>query len=179
MASVPAREAKKSRYDIRGENIPIVDSPEKHAIWPGFNTTYAEGRIPEHSLWSFGYKFARDQEQSNAVVLYPHDFAAALGIARHFMINEDNTTPWDMNPFAKPSQKAAEFYRTLCSNVLVQDPSLKSKDNLRKLYIPEKAILLARLVGKLGHDETIFWQAGRDPVLSNYDWSIPGLKESA
>ncbi len=149
VVSVPSREDKKPRYDVRVSSVPVFDNQNKHAISLGFNTTYAEGRVPEHSLWSFGYKGAEDAEQSQQIILYPHDFAAMLGVARHFMIEEQNSVPWDMSVFAKPSREAANFYRLLCNNVLVRDPRTSSKDKLRKLYIPEKSILMARLVGKV------------------------------
>ena len=173
VVKVPAREEKKERYNIRLESIPTLDTPSKHAISLGFNSTYAEGKVPEHSLWSFGYKFKDDQEQSRAVIFYPHDVAGELAATRHFLLNDENTIPWDMNPFAKPSRLAVNFYRKLCNNVLIVDPSVKEKDKSRKLYIPEKSILLARLIGKLGHDETMFWKPKRDAKLQDYDWSIP------
>ncbi len=175
--SVPAREDKKQRYLIRVDNVAVVDNQNKHVIWPGFTTTYSEGKVSEHSFWSFGYKFINDRESSRNVILYPQDVAAMLGIVRHFLIEEENPVPWNMNPFAKPSFFAANYYRLLCNNVLVRDPKLKRKSKLRKLYIPEKSILLARLIGKFGHDETMFWQKGRDPdKIQDYDWSIPGIK---
>jgi type II secretory pathway component GspD/PulD (secretin) len=31
-------------------------------------------------------------------------------------------------------------------------------------------------ISRIGHDESMFWRAGRDPLLKNYDWGIPGSK---
>lgn len=174
MTTVPARGAKKSRYNIRVGGVPVFDVESKNAIWTTFSTTYSEGKMPEHNMWTFGYKFKDDAEQSRSLILYPHDVAAELGVTASYLVNEHNTVPWDMNPFAKPSEFAADFYRKLSNNVIVRDPSIKRKDGLRKPNIAERSILLARLVSKHGHDETMFWQAGRDARLSDYDWSIPG-----
>ena len=67
----------------------------------------------------------------------------------------------EMNPFALSSKLEAEFYINLCNNLIIFDPSLKSKDKLRKLNIDEKSILLTRSIGILGHDKTFFWDPNR------------------
>lgn len=172
--SVPSMTAGKQRYMIRVEGVPVVNNANRHAIWTTTKTSYAEGKEPEHRFWSFGYKYGSDREGSKSIIFYPHCFAAIMGVARHYMMNEDNTTPWDMNPLAKPSVKTANFYRVISNNILVFDPTLKAKIKLRKLYVPEKSIAIARFVVKFGPMDTMFWRAGVDPKLHEYDWSIPG-----
>ncbi|NCO11675.1 hypothetical protein CO038_01455 [Candidatus Pacearchaeota archaeon CG_4_9_14_0_2_um_filter_39_13] len=174
VVSVPSRTEKKERYQSRLHSVPVIDNRAKHAISLGFNSTYSEGKVPEHSLWSFGYKFKGDQEESHSLITYPHDVAGMLGVSAHFMVKMQNKVPWDMNQFAKPSQLAADFYRKLRNNVLITDPSIEGKDKNRKLYVPEVSIMLARLIGRVGTEESMFWMAGRDPRPDSYDWSIPG-----
>lgn len=44
---------------------------------------------------------------------------------------------------------------------------------LRKPYLAEHAILLARLCASEGHNATFYWDPERDEKIKDYDWSIP------
>ncbi|MEK6819423.1 MAG: hypothetical protein AABY10_05840, partial [Nanoarchaeota archaeon] len=87
---------------------------------------------------------------------------------------DHNMTPMEMNPFALTSRHGASFYNRLNNNVVIFDPSLRSKHKHRKLHLAEKCILWARAIGKFGHDDIAFWDPSRDGKLKDYDWSISG-----
>jgi len=59
----------------------------------------------------------------------------------------------------------------LNNNVLIYDPSLQSKDKLRKPHIVEKSVLLARAIRVFGHDETAYCDPVRDGKLRDYVWT--------
>ena len=81
-----------------------------------------------------------------------------------------------MNPFILFSKKGIEFYKKYVNNLLIYDPSLSSKDKLRKPHVVEKSLLLAKLFGVFNHDEIGFWNPERDGSLRDYDWSRSGEK---
>ncbi len=167
---VPSTSEKKERYLMRVAGFPLFDNPEQFSIAWGFRTT---GRnLPEHKVWTFGYKFKEDTEQSNAVILDDKDVAAAYAIAAHYMVNGHNSVPWEMIPIAKPSESQVSFDFKLGNNVLVYDPTTSTKDHLRQLYMAERSILHGRRVALKGHDETMFWKAGRDSKLTDYVWNL-------
>ncbi|MGV8142316.1 MAG: hypothetical protein ACP5NS_01625 [Candidatus Pacearchaeota archaeon] len=172
--NVPSRTAKKPRYTTKINSFPLVDNAEKRAIVWGMSSTFEEGREPLHSTFNIRYRFMEDPQASNVFTFYPHDIASVWSAIRHFS-RRSNRVPWDMDPFAKPSQKEVGLYLRMCNNVVIKDPTLKSKDKRRKLHVAEKSILLARSIGVLGHDQTMFWDSRRDPKrMQDYDWSIPG-----
>ncbi len=167
IGSVPSKEKGKERYTMAAFPIPTHDTPDQHAICWGFKTEGA--RVPEHKTYTFGFEFMSAPSASRRIILDDKDGALALGIARHYLKNNENTVPWDNNVFAKPSQLAAQFDTLLQNNVLIYDPTLKNPD-YRKLHLAERSVLLGKLIGHLGHDETMFWQAGRDPKIVDYSW---------
>lgn len=172
--NVPSRTAKKQRYTTRINSFPLVDNAEKRAIVWGMSSTFEEGREPLHSTFNIRYRFMEDSQGSNVFTFYPHDITSVWSAIKYFS-RRSNRVPWDMDPFAKPSQKEVDIYLRMCNNIVIVDPTLKSKDKRRKLHVAEKSILLARSIGVLGHDETIFWDGKRDPPrMQDYDWSIPG-----
>jgi len=73
------------------------------------------------------------------------------------------------------SRKGADIDRRVRNNVLIFDPTLTSKHKLRKLHLAERSILLARAIGKFGHDEIAYWEPGRDGKIKDYDWSVKGV----
>ena len=77
-----------------------------------------------------------------------------------------------MKPFALFSRRGVEIYKRLCNNILIFDPTSTNKDHLRKLHLAEKSILLARAIGKFGHDEIAYWEPARDTKLKDYEWEI-------
>lgn len=170
VVTIPSRTKKKSRYKVKLSHVPVVDRPEKNAVVWSLRSTYDEGRAPLHSLYNVRFTFEREPEASDVLHLYPQDVAAYLAVARQCFEENKNFVPWNMNPFAKPSQRAASFYGRLGNNVLVYDPSIKTKDHLRKLHVAERSLLIAREIGVFGHDQTMFWNPEVDPKLKDYSW---------
>ncbi len=171
ICKVPSRSKKKSKYTIRLQNVPVLGVTEKRAVVWGVKPHYERGEEPEHSTFNIKYTYESDREGSDVVTFYPHDIAAYIATAAHFW-KKHNLTPMEMNPFALFSRKGVDFYKKLCNNVVIYDPTLSSKSKLRKLNIAEKSIMLGRGIGKFGHDEFAFWNPERDGKLKDYNWGI-------
>ena len=171
---IPSRRKKEQRYLAKLQHIPIKDNEWKRVIWRSLTSTYHEGKEVPHSTYNIRYRFLSDIEGSNILTFYPHDIASYWSIVKYYKEKEKNIIPWQMDPFAKPSKLAVNFYLRLCNNILVYDYALESKDKLRKLHVAEKSLLLGRLLGVKGHDETFFWNPKRDPKkIADYEWKIP------
>ncbi len=177
LAKVPSRRKDVPEYLFRMLHVPIVRSQHNLAtvlmlkpaqLQEGARTV--SPRIP-HDSANIRYPYETDPEASEVITFYPHDIAAYLGVIRD-ETRKHNITPLEMNPFALFSRKGAEFYKRLCNNVIVYDPSISTKDHLRKLHLAEKSILLGRAIGKFGHDEIAYWEPSRDGKLKDYDWGI-------
>lgn len=164
---VPSRTAKKPRYKIRLENVPVNGTTERRAVAWGIKSDFELS--PEHSLWNIRYTGETEQEESDNFTFYPHDIAAYIATARDFW-KQHNLTSMEMNQFALFSKQGAEFYRKLCNNVLIVDSAVKSKEKLRKLHLAEKSILLARAIGVFGHDAIAYWDPVRDGKFKDYEW---------
>ncbi len=172
VVKVPSRTKKKNRYTAKIDYVPIENNEWKRPITMSLVSTF-NGKEPEHSTYNIRYTFKHIQEGSDVFTFYPHPIAAYWSIVKYFMEKEDNIIPWQMDQFAKPSQKMVDIYKKFCNNIIIYDPTLKSKDKRRKLHVDEKSILIARAIGVLGHDETMFWDPKRDPkTLKDYDWKI-------
>lgn len=177
VVDVPSRTEKHPRYKFRLSHVPMVRSPDNLAtvlslrptILHDEETGEAKRGRTYHETYFARYTWERDLESSPMIVTYPHDVAAYLGIVKSEWAKH-NLTPLEMNPYALFSRHGAEFYKKLCNNVLVYDPSLKSKHKLRKPHLAEKSILLARAIGQFGHDDFAFWDPQRDGKLKDYDW---------
>ncbi|MFH1801892.1 MAG: hypothetical protein ABH864_00400 [archaeon] len=179
VVTVPSRTQKNPRYSFRLVGVPFVRSRENlssvltlrpHVIQDEDTGEPKTGRTP-HDQYNIKYAYEGDREGSNPLTFYPHDLAGYLGIVKA-QLADHNMTAMEMNPFALPSRHQAEFYTKLCNNVLVYDPSLESKDKLRKLHVAEKSLLLARAIGQFGHDDFAYWDPARDGKLKDYDWSV-------
>ncbi|MEI6731545.1 MAG: hypothetical protein WCK90_02590 [archaeon] len=171
---VPSTSIGMPAYKIKLSSVPVVNSPHANIVWTGFSTTYHEGKMPESKRWRFGFASGGEGESRDKVFMDAKDIAAMHGVWRYYMINEQNPTSWNFNPFPKFSQRAVDFYRHLCNNVVVFDRTVESNGNRRKLNSYEKSVLLVRLTRLEGHDKIMFWQKVRDPDrLEEYDWSIP------
>jgi hypothetical protein len=170
VCTVPSRTKKRPRYVVKLQHVPVDGSTERRAvIW----SLGCEREAPLHSIYNIRYTWETDRESSDRLTFYPHDIAAYIAVAAYYS-KQHNLTPMEMSPFALFSKKGADIYKKLCNNVLLFDPTKNSKDNLRKPYIAEKDILLARAIGIFGPNEIAFWdfESGRDGRLSNYNWSI-------
>ncbi len=171
---VPSRKKRQRRYTIRFKHVPIIDNQRKRAICWSLDTNFERGEEPRHKTFNIRYRFEHDREGSDVKVFYPHEIAGYLAIAKHYAAKEGNRVPWDMNPFAKPSQKLVDFYKRITNNVVIYDPTLGKSGGTRKIHIAEECLLLGRAVRALGHDKTLFWNPERDPkTLADYDWTIP------
>lgn len=171
---VPSRQKGKPRYSLRLKHVPVEGSTERRAVCWSLSSEYPDGNIPEHILFNIKYNFQEDAETSNVFTFYPQDIATYIAVIKHYN-KEHNLTPIEMSPIALPSKKMADFYTKLCNNVLIYDPRLTAKDNpekLRKLNLTEKSIVIARAIGRCGHDETMFWDPERDGKLRDYSWGI-------
>jgi len=173
ICKVPSRTAKQPRYNLKLKHVPIISSPErKAAVW-SLKSTYEDGEEPEHSTWNIKYGWDTSRTDSDVFTFYPHDIAAYIAIAGSELKENKNMTPLEMNPFAWPSKRLADFYNRLNNNVVIFDPTLSGKNKHRKLHVAEKSILIARSIGVLGHDATMYWDGTRDGAIKNYDWKIP------
>ncbi len=175
---VPSRTKKQPRYKFRISHVPIVRNQQNLAtvllLKPGIVQDEAtqepiRGR-PAHNVFNMRYTYETDQEGSDVITYYPQDVAGYIAIYKKEWVENKNMTPLDMNPFALPSQHQATFFTKL-DNVIVYDPTLSSKHQLRKLHLAEKSILLARAIGKFGHDDFCFWDWERDGAQKDYDWT--------
>ncbi len=165
---VPSRESRKSRYTVKLKHVPVEGSTERRAAVWSLCSDY-DGEAPAHKLFNIRYTWENDREGSDIFTFYPQDIAAYYAVIRNYL--PQNLTPIEMTPLALPSRKAAEFYTRLCNNVLILDPTIKSKDNLRKLHIAEKNILLARAIGQQKDAFELMYADGpRDGKLASYDW---------
>jgi hypothetical protein len=168
LCEVPSRTAKKGRYGVKLVHVPVVGSYERRAVALGLKTEYENGGEPEHKKYNIRYTWQNEKESSDVFTFYPHEIAAYIAVMKHYL-EEQNPTPFEMNPFLLVSRKEADFYDRLCNNVVAFDPSLSSKDKLRKLHIDEKSILIARSIGVLGPEEAM-WNLSRDGKFKDYEF---------
>jgi len=170
VCEVPSRTKKHSRYVSRLQHVPVDGSTERRAVIWSLRSQYAQNGCPKHETFNIRYTNEHDRESSDVFTFQPHDVAAYLGVISHYT-KEHNFTPLEMCPFALVSQKEADFYQRLCNNVVIYDPTLERKDGLRKLHLDEKSILVARSIGVLGHDATMYADPARDGKMKDYSWA--------
>ncbi len=172
ICKVPSRTQKKERYAIKLRHVPVDGATERRAVVWSLKAEFESGKEPEHSRYNIRYTWANERENIDGITMYPHVIAAYIAVAGKLWKEQKNLTPMEMNPFALLSRKEAEFYKKLCNNIVIYDPTLDSKDKLRNLHLDEKCILIARSIGTYRHDETMFWDPARDGKLRDYNWSI-------
>lgn len=189
VVEVPSRTEKKPRYKFGFLHIPFIpNNPEKEtnynlatvlSLKPALlregeleeSVESIQGRTP-HQIYDIQYKFEQAREQSPVIRFTPQDIAGYLGIIKKQLTEQHNITALMFNPFALPSKHHAEFYKKLCNNVVIYDPTLSSRDKLRKLHLAEKSILLARGIGQFGHDDFAYWDPTRDGIYKNFEWKV-------
>lgn len=166
---VPSRRQKEPRYNLKLHHVPIDGVTERRAVVWSLNSEYEQGRAPAHiTLGNIRYTYKDEREGSDIFTFYPQDIAAYIATIKHFN-EKHNLTPAEMSPLALISKRGVNFYKRLCNNTLVFDPTITGrKDHLRKPNLAEKSILLARATGVLGHDEIMFWDPSRDGKLKDY-----------
>lgn len=175
---VPSRRRNIPEYMFKLLHVPVTRSEHNLAtvltLKPGLlqdeDGRIISQRIP-HDSARIRYPYERELQSSETITFYPHDIAGYIAIVRD-SVKAHNLTPLEMNPFPLFSREGIDFYKKLCNNILIFDPNFNRKDKLRKPYIAEKSILLARTIGKFGHDRIAFWDPTKDGKLADYDWSI-------
>lgn len=168
ICKVPSRQKKKGRYSVKLKHVPVEGSTERRAVTWSLASSY-DGETPEHKLHNIRYTWENDREGSDVFTFYPEDIAAYYATIKNYY-EQHNWTPIEMTPLALPSKKAAEFYTKLGNNLLIHDTTIVAKDNLRKLHVAEKSILLSRAVGLYGNDEMLYADVARDGKLADYNW---------
>lgn len=183
---VPSRTEKQPRYRFGIMHVPVIpnnpDEGKNHNLAIALSMRPSllveeetgervVGRTP-FSDYLVKYKLLESREGSDALQLSPQDVAGYLGILKKELTEAHNQTPLTFNPYPLPSQHQARFYSKLRNNVLIFDPTLDSKDKLRKLHLDEVSILLGRAIEHFGQHDFAFWDPTRDGIYKNYDWSI-------
>jgi hypothetical protein len=167
LCRIPSRTRKKGRYRMKMIHVPLEISEKGTAIATSLKSDFDVS--PENREYDIRYTWEYDREASDRFVFYPQDIAGYMKIVRT-LNKEHNLAPLVFNPLMFPSRLSADFYRRLENNVIIYDPSMKSRNKLRKLHLPEKSILLARSVGVFGHDATFYWDFERDGKIDSYEW---------
>ena len=76
-----------------------------------------------------------------------------------------------MTQFAQPTTLTINYYQRLLDSVIIKDPIIAARDQLRKLNKAEEEILLWALVQNKGHDET-FFRPKHGTKLRDEDWQL-------
>jgi len=166
-AEVPSRTEGENRIRLKLISIPVMDCPEKYAASLNFGSDHS----CSSKRFNIRYRYTDDKESSGIVNICAHEIAVYLGIIEYYWTEKKNIIPLQMCQFAIPSQETVSYYLRLGSNVLIKEPSMKSKDKLRKLSRAEREIALWILVEKLKHDRTFYSKKSRDGDVADYNWS--------
>lgn len=186
VVEVPSRTAKKPKYKFVLLHVPFIPSNPQDkknynlatilSLEPALLREEETGELivgrTEHQNYDIQYRFEQSREQSSVIRFSPQDITGYLGIIKKQLAEEHNPTALNFNPFALPSKHQADFYNKLCNSVLVYDPTLSSKNKLRKLHLAEKSILLARAIAHFGHHDFSYWDPVRDGIFKNYNWRV-------
>jgi len=170
---IPSRRKGEPAYLVKLVHIPVFANNQRKALAWSLKSRAGEGAGPLYEVYStIAYRFLEDPSQSDTFTFFEQTVAAHIATLGYYW-NKKNFVPMEMSPLALSSKALAEFYRRVCNNFLIRDPTVTKKPYLRKPYRAEKSILLMRAVGALGHDATLFWDPQRDGSMRTYDWSIP------
>ena len=161
---VPSRRKKKSRYQFDLTSVPIIDNRDKFKISAGVGTM---GHDCERKIWHFRYN---NSERSDMFVFCAHEIAAYRQ-AMDDVWMQGKKTPTAMTQFAQPTTLTIDYYQRLLDSVIIEDPMITAKDQLRKLNKAEEEILLWALVQNKGHDET-FFRPKQGTKLRDEDWQL-------
>jgi hypothetical protein len=185
VVEVPAESEKTPKYRFALMHVPYLPNNPTHetnynlatvlSLKPAVlrdevNDEALDGRTA-HDIFS-GIEFKGEEAREDSMVLRysPLDIVGYLGIIKKQLSEEHNITALMYNPFPLISRHQMDFYLKLANNVLIQDKSLTSKDQLRHLHLAEKSILLSRAIGHFGHDDFSYWDPTRDGIYKNFDW---------
>lgn len=168
VVEVPSREEDQPRIQLKLVSIPVVDSPEKYIISLGFGSDHSCGS----KRFNIRYRYSDDKEGSGIVNVCAHEIAGFLEVIEHYINERKNLVPLQMSQIAIPSQATVDYYLKTLNNVVVKDPTLKKKPQLRKMDRAEKEIALWNFVLHHSHDRTFFSKGSRDGNLADYNWEI-------
>lgn len=171
VAYIPSR-TRKRMYRTKLSHVPVVDNHNKNAITWSLDSNFLSGSEPEFRTYNIFFNSVKDIAGSDKKFMYPQEVAAMIGIAESIYNEKKNSIPLSMNVFPIPSHLVANYDCKLRNNVVIYDPTIKGNNHLRKLHLAERSIMHARLIGKEGHDKTMFWNANRDPKLKDYAWNL-------
>lgn len=166
---VPSRTKGREKYLVVLKHVPLSQGKEENAVILSLDTSFM-GKEPERETFLHDLRYAYNQsgQYSDRVVFGPHEIAAYLETIRKEWKGIDKTVPLRMNPFPLPSRAFFEYGQKLDNNLLMFDPTLKSKDKLRNAHLGEKCILLGRAIPVKGAWETVYWDPTRDGSLTKY-----------
>ncbi|MDP3026067.1 MAG: hypothetical protein Q8N63_00015 [Nanoarchaeota archaeon] len=177
ICEVPSRTKKQLRYKFALKNVPIDGNTERRAIVWGIKPILLMDEeneplkgMTQHELYKIKYNYDNSREGSDVITWYPHYIAAYFKLARKLWDKERIITPSEMSPFACVSQKEVNLYKNSFNNIIIFDPTLTSKDKLRKLHLDEKSLFIGKSIGIFGPNETMYCDIERDGNLRNYKW---------
>jgi hypothetical protein len=177
---VPSREDKGRGYTSALAHVPVVRDNANLAtilqmrpIVPTFLGDIEElNYATPHELYiAVKYAWPNERRRGDEIIFSPQDIARYMANARYFL-GQHNMTPMEMTPMPLYSRHGAGFAMKLMNQVLIFDPRLGGKEKLRELNLAEKSILLARAIGKFGHNDFAYWDPGRDGRPRDYEWSL-------
>lgn len=168
IAEVPSRTKKEKRIMFKLTSVPFIDSREKYVISLNIGSDHSCAS----KRFNIRYRYSDDKESSGVVNICAHEIAAYLQLIQQEIQENKNLIPLQMSQFAIPTQETVNYYLRLGDNLLVNDESLESKDQLRKPNRAEKEIALWALVEGWGHDRTFYAEKSRDGNVQDYKWQI-------
>jgi len=159
---VPSRQKGSRRYSFSMVSVPLANNSHKFRISWG---SLSRGHNCKRSQY-MGLRYSA-KEDSEVFNWCAHEVSAYLQIMA-LQRKNDNRIPLQMSQIALPTPATKDFYKRLCDSVLLQDPSIESRDRLRVLNKAEQEILLWGLVYKKDHHTSFF---AKDH-LGKYDWAL-------
>ncbi len=165
---VPSRRQDHPDHEFRMYSVPIDDNPNKYKIILNIGT---EGHSCEKKTHRIQYKNHSGKESPEHLNLCPHEIAGYWSIMN--VVKKMSLIPWEMNPFAWPTEVTMRFYDNLLHRTLIK-PS--PHGHVRTLNDAEKEILLWGLVKIVGHKATFGLldrevSGGKMKKLQDYQWT--------
>jgi len=155
---VPSTTPKERSHLIRLDGIPVVDTKHKYSI--------AYSLVSDHSCLDKKFRFAFPSNfQKNKFMCF-HDMAAYLLVIDYCWHRDKNAIPLEQSLFALPTQTTIDLFNLMENNVVIRYRTQSGRLRDRPLNEGEQEILLWRLVGMEGHDETFFARQ----KIRDYKW---------
>lgn len=162
---VPSRTQKHPKYEFNLTSVPVIDGPFKFAVAQNLASS---GHDCKRKQYGFRFRFDDDKESSDVFNFCAHEIAAYFKVMNYYYYTLKNFVPFDMNQFAAPTRRAAEFYKRQCDSVLIRDENLRTKDKLRKPFKAEREILTWGLVEVSNYNQTFF----AEEKIQDYNWEL-------